>query len=433
MRIGLALSGGGYRAAAYHLGTLKRLYELNILDQVDVISTVSGGSITGAYYCLNKDNFSDFEQKLKKRLTEQSTILLLLSNLAFIRVIILFMVSIFTIVFVFWKINSLFGIIFFILFIYILLRYQFKILPVSKIIEKVYNKIFYENATLSTLPDRPILAIASTNLQTSRPFTFSKEKIGDSYYEYLHKPIKFKQHDFPIAKAVAASSSVPFAFTPIDIEQKYFQNPDDFYVVTPKLIDGGIYDNQGIQKLTQRGSSYECDIIITSDAGNKLPFEKAYNNTFILLLRTVDTFMARIKAFQMTQHLYNAKNLKKEIAYLSLSWDFENCIPGFINAIKNGNLSLEIIKAHEITNELLSDIDNNIDEIVKIIKKNVHFEKLQNQNIRIEDIELARKVTTNLINLSEKQVDCLMHHAAILTELQIRLYCPSLWKGSKIK
>ena len=40
-RLGLALSGGGYRAAAYHIGTLRALHFLGILDKVDVISSVS--------------------------------------------------------------------------------------------------------------------------------------------------------------------------------------------------------------------------------------------------------------------------------------------------------------------------------------------------------------------------------------------------------
>jgi NTE family protein len=40
-KIGLALSGGGYRAAAYHLGTFRALNRLGILDKVDVISSVS--------------------------------------------------------------------------------------------------------------------------------------------------------------------------------------------------------------------------------------------------------------------------------------------------------------------------------------------------------------------------------------------------------
>jgi NTE family protein len=51
-KLGLALSGGGYRAAAYHIGTFRKLRELELLDKVDVISTNSGGSITGACYSL---------------------------------------------------------------------------------------------------------------------------------------------------------------------------------------------------------------------------------------------------------------------------------------------------------------------------------------------------------------------------------------------
>ena len=35
IKIGLALSGGGYRAAAYHLGTLRALYKLGVLDMID--------------------------------------------------------------------------------------------------------------------------------------------------------------------------------------------------------------------------------------------------------------------------------------------------------------------------------------------------------------------------------------------------------------
>ena len=66
-KIGLALSGGGYRAAAYHIGTLRALRKLGILDKVDVISSVSGGSITAAYYALNKDNFDEFEQTFKEK------------------------------------------------------------------------------------------------------------------------------------------------------------------------------------------------------------------------------------------------------------------------------------------------------------------------------------------------------------------------------
>jgi hypothetical protein len=49
-KVGLALSGGGFRASFYHLGVLARLAELNVLKHVEVLSCVSGGSITGACY-----------------------------------------------------------------------------------------------------------------------------------------------------------------------------------------------------------------------------------------------------------------------------------------------------------------------------------------------------------------------------------------------
>ena len=43
--IGLALSGGGVRAAAFHAGVLRYLAEQKLLEQVVHISSVSGGSL----------------------------------------------------------------------------------------------------------------------------------------------------------------------------------------------------------------------------------------------------------------------------------------------------------------------------------------------------------------------------------------------------
>ena len=44
------MSGGGFRASIFHLGVIRRLEELGIMKDVDVISAVSGGSIIAAYY-----------------------------------------------------------------------------------------------------------------------------------------------------------------------------------------------------------------------------------------------------------------------------------------------------------------------------------------------------------------------------------------------
>ena len=53
--IGLALSGGGYRALVFHLGVLARLASDNLLEEVSFISTVSGGSLATALVYASND------------------------------------------------------------------------------------------------------------------------------------------------------------------------------------------------------------------------------------------------------------------------------------------------------------------------------------------------------------------------------------------
>lgn len=72
-KIGLALSGGGSRAIAFHLGCFKTLNYYGLLDKIDMISSVSGGSVIAGAYCYSDyKNFEEFEeiiiQLLKKGL-----------------------------------------------------------------------------------------------------------------------------------------------------------------------------------------------------------------------------------------------------------------------------------------------------------------------------------------------------------------------------
>src|SRR5271166_5733249 len=68
-KIGLALSGGGSRAIAFHLGCLRALTRLGLLDQVVVLSTVSGGSVIGACYHVHRGDFASFEEKIRDLLS----------------------------------------------------------------------------------------------------------------------------------------------------------------------------------------------------------------------------------------------------------------------------------------------------------------------------------------------------------------------------
>lgn len=428
-KIGLSLSGGGYRASAFHLGTLRKLNELGVLSQIQIMSTISGGSITGAAYCLHKGSYKDFEDNMIRSLSTKNVIRYILTSFTFVKALLFVFTFFIIIILSFYKGLYILAIIVFIILLYLIIRYQFKIFPVSNEIISAYNKFFFNNATLSDLNDFPELAIGSTNLQTARPFTFSKRKMEDSYYAYLNPPIKFNTKAFPIANAVAASSCVPFAFTPINISRRFFKNEADFDKINPKLVDGGIYDNQGIQKLTQPGSSYECNIVITSDAGNKLPFEGLYNNTIVLLIRTVDVFMTRIKNFQMAQQLFELTNTSsKEIAYLSLGWDLEQCIPGFIRNLKTGNMPNQVITDHGIPEDWVNNVSNFEKDILKILEVQTNFEQIRLKSLSPVELKNARNVSTSLTPLSLQTIGRLITHAENLTELQVKLYCPSLFK-----
>lgn len=172
-RIGLALSGGGYRAAAFHIGTLRCLNKLGLLEMIDVISTISGGSIAGAYYQLHKDNFEDFEKNFTKSL-QRSVIYKILLSPRFFLVIAVLLILIISVIII---LNDVFAIFFLVLLIIVVtIIFLFKILPLTVLKAKAYQKIFFGKSTLKDFKDKPKIAINSTNLDTGRLVTFFKNK-----------------------------------------------------------------------------------------------------------------------------------------------------------------------------------------------------------------------------------------------------------------
>lgn len=422
-RIGIALSGGGYRATAFHLGTLKKLDGMGILSRLDVISTISGGSITGACYCSRQGDFDSFFNDLYTGLQTKNVVKKILLSWMGLRFLIALLILLVAIYFLFTSRGWIFLAIF-IPFIIILLKFQFQIFPISKRIEQIYDEFFYYNKTLGELPDAPKLVIGSTNLQTARPFSFSKHWMQDSTYQFMDDPIQFKAVDFPLARAVMASSCVPFAFTPVTIDKKYFKDPADGEKVHPILVDGGVYDNQGIHKVMQSGQ-YNCDIVITSDAGCGSSGEMNFKNTFSLLMETVNVFMSRIKKSQMVRNVYdNASTVNKQVAYFSLGWDMENCIGGFITNLEKKQITQSVIAGHQLKPEWVADPKGYEAAITVYLKNRLGYAAIPKPTP--EEKKIARNVGTNLTSLSKRKVDCLIKQAEALTELQVKLYCPSI-------
>ena len=426
-RVGLALSGGGYRATIYHLGTLKKLEELKLLDKIDVISTNSGGSITGAAFGLYGENFENFEKIIRKGVKSSVIMGVITSPLFLFLGFITLMFFSAIIYFLFTSIAWL-SLLLFVFYLGTFLLFQFKILPISSINERMYDKYFFHKKSLSDLSKSKIFAINATNVETGTLFTFSREKMNDSSYSHPKdkgKPIIFKHKNFPISRAVAASTCVPFVFSPVKIAKSFYVNKGDTKRANPRLIDGGIYDNQGVHKIAFQNSTYSSDIIIVSDAGNELPFKNTYKNVLPLLIRTTDIFMNRIKNFQMIQLIYNRNN-QQEVAYQSLGWNLEDTLIEFISNIKNGFITDAVINSHGIS---FSDIQNNKwDKIKEELSIKIQYDEIIKDANSKKQMEIARGVSTNLTKLKDSQISALINHASIMTELQVKLYCPSLFK-----
>jgi len=62
--IALALSGGGSRAMAFHLGCMRALHDRGVLDRVKVISAVSGGAVIAGLYAYKDQSFESFDKGL---------------------------------------------------------------------------------------------------------------------------------------------------------------------------------------------------------------------------------------------------------------------------------------------------------------------------------------------------------------------------------
>jgi NTE family protein len=423
-KTGLSLSGGGYRATAFHLGTLRKLEAMGILQHVDIISTISGGSIAGAYYALHRNNFREFSESLYEALLSKNVIRGVIFSWTFLQLIIFVALFAVPATWLLFSPYAWLSPIVVVLFFIVILRFQFQIFPVSKRVEKLYDNYFYKKAKLCDLPDNPKLVIGSTNLQTARAFTFSKTWMQDTTYEYLSPKITFEASEFPLARAVMASSCVPFAFTPISIDKKYFSRGEDANRIHPVLVDGGVYDNQGIHKIIQLGR-YACDVVITSDAGGGSSGELTFKNTIALLLTTVEVFMARIRKVQMVKDVYaNVDGANRQVAYFSLSWDAEHCIPGFIDNLLSKQVTASVIEAHELLPQCVADPKRYEVQVRNHLEIRTGYASI-NRPTQNEK-KIARKVGTNLTSLSKQQLDCLIKQAEALTELQVRLYCPIL-------
>jgi NTE family protein len=231
--VGLCLSGGGYRAMLFHVGSLWRLYEAGLLADCTRITSVSGGSITSGVLALawSELGVNDPDQARFVELVV-SPIQKMASKTIDIPA-------------------GISGI----------------LLPgnISSKVEKYYIKYLYGEKTLQDLPDQPRFIFLATNLQSTALFRFSKPYLADYRVGVMPEP------KVMVASAVAASSAFPPFLSPSILKFNEGQlKPCDGsdlnkppFTTMVKLTDGGVYDNLGVEPLKK------FTMVFISDAGGK--------------------------------------------------------------------------------------------------------------------------------------------------------------------
>ena len=247
--IGLCLSGGGYRATLFHLGSLRRLHELGVLARVDEVSSVSGGSITSAFLArairdaerAGHQPLDDFERELAAPLRAFTTRNIRTGAIAK------------------------------------------RLLPWNwvrsdtgaRALASAYRKALPE-FPCADLPVRPQFAFCATDMTFGVNWTFGRTQIGD-YQAGNMAP--GAEHD--VALAVAASACFPPVFNPIRMNLdaaklrrgNYRAADRDQLVRGIRLTDGGNYDNLGLETVWK-----DRAIVLVSDGGG--PFDYSTDQGF---------------------------------------------------------------------------------------------------------------------------------------------------------
>lgn len=251
--IGLALSGGGARAIAFHLGCLRALHELGLLGDVKVISTVSGGSVIGGLYATHQGSFSAFEERVRQLLAEglmQSAIRKALTTTEGLRALYCWVILVFVngVLFAFsratWVISLLFP---------SDRRHQWRIdvghTPVRRfasrttILRRVFDDVF-EGRLVRELPaEGPLLIILAADLRSGSAFYFSRQSSGSWRLQEL------ADADVSLAHAVTASAAYPLLLPALDDVLPFNKKDGTRREERVSLTDGGIYDNLGLAPL----------------------------------------------------------------------------------------------------------------------------------------------------------------------------------------
>ncbi len=302
-QIGLALSGGGFRATLYHLGVIRYLYDSGLLADVSHICSVSGGSIIAAHLVLNWERYTGSREEFEAAANELVEFTQQDLRGSIVRP---------------WL-------------------FSFLALGVPRLVsrgrwtrtalfEQRYASLYGERV-LRDLEgtDRPELHLLATSLTTgdlvsigARGFVIQNEETSTNV----------ESASLPIAFGVAASSAFPPMFAPVPATSRRFRQHGQAELECDHyLTDGGVFDNLGIRQLLwlNREENTRFDLVIASRAERDSPDD--LNNPFSFVWeragRSTDLMMERISRLERAsvQQLGHEADCKVMLCHLTETID----------------------------------------------------------------------------------------------------------------
>lgn len=263
--IGLVLSGGGFRAMLFHLGSLWRLNELGILPRLGKIASVSGGSIVNArlgavWHRLKFERgvATNFVSEVADPVTAFADTWVdipsfLIGTLPFI--------------------------------------------SPGNVAARFYRRLV-SSSTLQDLPDSPVFEFVATHLNTAQRWPIQKKWMGNFRMGIMPNP------QIPLALAVAASAAFPPFLSPVKLRlgrrQLEATAGSDLNWVDPltrsiALSDGGIYDNIALESIQRRYRK----LLISDASGGLLVKEGSFAWWPSQILRVIDTQGAQLAPMRL--------------------------------------------------------------------------------------------------------------------------------------
>jgi predicted acylesterase/phospholipase RssA len=352
--IGLALSGGGFRATLFHLGVVRFLYESGKLHKITHVCSVSGGSVIAAHLVLNWERYtgseSDFEEAARELVSFTQ--------------------------------RDVRG--------RVIRRWLFSFLALgipriffnfgrTDLLEKEYGYL-YGKETLKTLRrsapkdkvssqatenlQRPELHILATSMTNGRAASFGPSMFQIRDDESYSEPIDIDT--MKVSFAVTASSAFPPAFPPVRIDHERlnisrmaFQSR--YGSRTQYLTDGGVFDNLGVRKFTwiQDEQKIQFLNLIVSDAQRE--FEGDIESRFRFIVgratRTTEIMMNRISWFENNFMLGSDDKLHSRILRCMLKRRIKSDVEYSLN-------TREQSRVHNIRTDLDRFTDDEVNALV---------------------------------------------------------------------